>query len=64
MSEPDPADLLVQAQNCPVIKAAYASEDTDVIKRIEAMHPPKRCDYVKQAQKERQEQLAKKERTA
>lgn len=42
-------EALIMAAECPVIRAAYASEDAEVIKRIEAMHPPKRCDYVKQA---------------
>lgn len=52
------ADALVMAADCPVIRAAYASEDPEVIKRIEAMHPPRRCEYVKQEQ-ERQKQAAK-----
>lgn len=53
MSEPEltESDALVMAADCPLIRAAYASEDPDVIKRTEAFHPPKRCEYVKRARK-------------
>jgi hypothetical protein len=51
MSEPELAqdDALVMAAECPLIRAAYASEDAEVIRRTEAFHPPKRCEYVKRA---------------
>lgn len=42
-------DALVMAAQCPLIRAAYASEDATVIARVERDHPPSRCDYVKQA---------------
>ena len=53
MTEPElaQADALVMAAECPLIRAAYASEDPDVIRRTEAYHPPKRCEYVKRARK-------------
>jgi hypothetical protein len=49
MNEPDPAELLIMAEQCPLIRGAYASEDAEVIKRAEEYHPPSRCDYVKRA---------------
>jgi hypothetical protein len=47
--EPTDDELLAQAAACPVIRAAYATGDTEVIKRMEATHPPARCQYVKEA---------------
>lgn len=41
----------IMAAECPVIRAAYASGEEEVIKRMEAAHPPTRCEYVKQAEK-------------
>jgi hypothetical protein len=53
MTEPEmtPADALVMAEQCPLIRGAYASGDTEVIRRTEKDHPPSRCHYVKQAAK-------------
>lgn len=42
--------LLIQAADCPIIRAAYASGDQSVIALTEAYHPPKRCAHVKAAQ--------------
>jgi hypothetical protein len=53
-------EALVMAAECPVIRAAYASEDADVIKRIEAAHPAKRCHYVKEAKAEAEKVAAEK----
>jgi len=51
MTEPamTEAEALIMAGQCPIIRAAYASEDAKVIARVEKDHPPDRCDYVKQA---------------
>lgn len=51
MSEPEltEAEALIMAAECPVIRAAYASGDPEVIRRAEKDHPAKRCHYVKQA---------------
>lgn len=43
------AEALIMAAECPLIRAAYASGDTEVIQRMEKDHPPKRCEYVKKA---------------
>lgn len=40
------------AERCPVIRAAYATDETYVIERAEKDHPPSRCLYVKQAKAE------------
>jgi len=45
-AEPTEEEILAQARVCPVIKAAYATDDPDVIRRIEAIHPPSCCQYV------------------
>lgn len=37
------------AERCPIIRAAYATDETVVIARAEKDHPPARCEYVKQA---------------
>lgn len=42
------AGLLAQAEKCPLVRAAYATGDTEVIRRMEATHPPSRCSYAKQ----------------
>lgn len=49
------AEALVMAAECPLIRAAYALGDTEVIRRIERDHPPKRCEYVKQASESEKE---------
>ena len=51
MNEPvmTEAEALIMAEQCPIIRAAYASGDNTVIARVEKDHPPARCDYVKQA---------------
>jgi hypothetical protein len=51
MSEPEmaEAEALIMAAECPLIRAAYATGDAEVIKRTEAAHPPSRCAYVKLA---------------
>jgi hypothetical protein len=58
MPEPEPTDdeLLAQAAECPVIAAAYRTGDTEVIRRMEAAHPPSRCAYVKMAAEKVREQ--------
>ena len=50
MNDMTDAEALIMAAECPVIRAAYATEDAEVIRRIEAMHPPKKCTHVKAAQ--------------
>ena len=53
MSEPDEkAGLLVQASACPWVRAAYATGDAAVIRRMEAVHPPSSCAFVKKAARE------------
>lgn len=47
MNEPAEEETLLQARTCPVIRAAYATDDPDVIRRMEAAHPPSRCWHVK-----------------
>lgn len=49
MPEPTDEELLAQAAECPLVRAAYATGDTEVIRRIEATHPPARCAYVQTA---------------
>jgi hypothetical protein len=60
MAEPTEDELLAYATECPVIRGAYSTGDEAVIKRAEAYHPPKRCEYVKKArQAETQKEKAK-----
>ena len=51
MTTPDltEADALIMAAQCPIVRAAYASGDENLIAFAEKNHPAKRCDYVKQA---------------
>jgi hypothetical protein len=51
--EPTEAEALIMADQCPLIRAAYASGIESVIARVEKDHPPSRCDYVKQAASEK-----------
>lgn len=44
------AGLLVQATQCPLIRAAYATGNQAVIARTEEYHPPKHCTHVKAAE--------------
>jgi hypothetical protein len=49
MNEPEmtAAEALIMAEQCPIIRAAYASGEAEVIARAEKDHPPSRCHYVK-----------------
>lgn len=58
------ADALLMAAECEVIRAAYATEDPEVIKRTEAMHPPKRCRHVKEAAAKEKAEAEKAEKEA
>lgn len=52
MPEPTKEELLIQKDQCPIIRAAYRTGDMEVIRRTKAVHPPSVCVYVKEAPSE------------
>lgn len=44
------AGLRIQAEKCPLIRAAFSTGDIEVIRRMEKVHPPSCCEYVKRAE--------------